>query len=411
MKEKSTMLDNAIVDAEALLETAKHQAQQTILQNHSEDVKMVINRILAEEMSEEDLFSDLEGREEEMDMLGEPDSMMGGMEGSPESGEEEEYDLTSSEEDTLSEIPGKIDMDSSGDLEEFGDDDIITIDLEDLVSDEVEGSSEELEDEVMPDEENIFEEDDELAVLSEEDLAILEKCKNDILKEIEGEEDEDEEELELDEELEVDLASYKNNQDIRYTNGELGMNNPTRKEEGDLQDALKQDNHDDDEPLEKDKINRYHMVAIQEAVQPILRQVSLQNKKIHKLQKNLQTLTQKNKKLKALVERSSLINTKLVHITNVLKDNSLNEQQKIKIVESIETCKNKESVELVFQTFKKVGIDLFSKTKPQTLNEIAGKNNSHNILSSINNNRNKIKKDKEDPYKEIKEWNKMFIEG
>jgi len=287
----STLLEQAIVDAEALKEAAIKNAEATIIEKYSSEVKAAVESLIE---GEEDLFGELEEEEED------PSPVM-------------------------DEVPFAV---------EEGDDPImVRLDLEAL-------------------ERALDDEGSTVAEETHEDLA--EELEDDIV-ESDGDEDIELDEMILNaiaEELKVDLGIPDQ--------GLGGRTTPTaRNLEGQKVHlaALK-----DDELAEEHAA----LEKAREEAGMYMEQVETYKTKANKLQ---QTVLH----LKERLEKVNLSNARLLYTNRVLNSTSLNERQKIKIVESITNADSVEEAKVIYETLQSaVGSSRNSKS-PQSLREVVEK--------------------------------------
>ena len=286
----SNLLEQAIVDAEALKEAAIKNAEATIIEKYSSEVKAAVESLIE---GEEDLFGELEEEED-------PSPVM-------------------------DEVPFAV---------EEGDDPImVRLDLEAL-------------------ERALDDEGSTVAEETHEDLA--EELEDDIV-ESDGDEDIELDEMILNaiaEELKVDLGIPDQ--------GLGGRTTPTaRNLEGQKVHlaALK-----DDELAEEHAA----LEKAREEAGMYMEQVETYKTKANKLQ---QTVLH----LKERLEKVNLSNARLLYTNRVLNSTSLNERQKIKIVESITNADSVEEAKVIYETLQSaVGSSRNSKS-PQSLREVVEK--------------------------------------
>ena len=129
--------------------------------------------------------------------------------------------------------------------------------------------------------------------------------------------------------------------------------------------------------------------------------------RVNELHETVKSLTQQNgqlervlTKLEIHLEESLLSNAKLLYQNRTLSDASLNERQKSKIVEAISNAESPREAKNLHETLKTtVGSTPNSKRGPQSLSESV---NRRSNLSSMLNSRQNIKESKQspDPWKE-----------
>ena len=286
----STLLEQAIVDAEALKEAAMKNAEATIIEKYSSEVKAAVASLIEQEG--ENLLGDLDEEAED------PSPVM-------------------------DEVPYAV---------EEGDDPImVRLDLEALER-----------------------------ALDEEGSTAAEETHEELAEELEDELAEGDEDIELDEmilnaiaeELKVDLGIPDQ--------GLGGRTTPTaRNLEGQKVHlaALK-----DDELAEEHAA----LEKAREEAGMYMEQVETYKTKANKLQKTVLHLKER-------LEEINLSNARLLYTNRVLNSTSLNERQKIKIVESISNADSVEEAKVIYETLQSaVGSSRNSKS-PQSLREAVEK--------------------------------------
>jgi len=302
----STLLEQAIIDAEALREAAMKNAEASIVEKYSSEVKAAVESLLSEEFEEE----------EELD-------------------EEEESD----ESPVMNEVPY---------ANEDGDSPVtVRLDLEALEralneegSDEAEQTHEDLASEVLDEEVEASDDDGKETVTL--DVAEL------------AETVEDEEEVELDETLLAAIA-----EELRVDVGMpgQGMGGRTTPTSADLegQEATLANLKDDELAEEHEALQK-----AKEEADMYLEQVKKLTASNKKLQTTLTTINER-------MEDVNLSNARLLYTNRVLKSNSLNERQRTRIVESISTAGSVEEAKVIYDTLQSaVG---GTKRAPQSLSE------------------------------------------
>ena len=285
----STLLEQAIIDAEALREAAMKNAEASIVEKYSSEVKAAVESLLSEEF------------EEELD-------------------EEEESD----ESPVMKEVP-------YANVTNESDDEPVTVslDLEALEralneegSDEAEQTHEELAEEVLDEEVEASGNDDKETVT----LDVAELAEAD-------------EEIELDETLLNAIA-----EELRVDVGMpgQGMGGRTTPTSADLegQEATLANLKDDELAEEHEALQK-----AREEADMYLEQVKKLTASNEKLQTTLTTLNER-------MEEVNLSNARLLYTNRVLKSNSLNERQRTRIVESISTAGSVEEAKVIYDTLQ-----------------------------------------------------------
>ena len=308
----SNMLEQAIVDAEALKEAALQNAEQAVIEKYQSEIKNAVEALL--EQDEEDPLEDEELLDDEGDL---------GLDGGLESSEDlaQQMPLASTEGDKLCPCPD--------------DEEEVEIDFDQLAQQmqatdsEAGGGIPALD---SPLAENLNEEEEEV----EEDIQITEEELVDIL-----------EELTLDMEptkagwLQRPDSSVEHEIDILQTKVEEPLDVKEleeEKEDEDLSEALK---------------------VLEGAEKEIYRLEEKADKYKEMLLQMKNTLTEVN-----------LQNAKLLYTNQVLVDDSLNERQKNKIVEAIMKSGSVEETKTIFEALQStVGAQPNKKVAPKSLSE------------------------------------------
>ena len=354
----STLLEQAIIDAEALREAAMKNAEASIVEKYSSEVKAAVESLLSEEF------------EEELD-------------------EEEESD----ESPVMNEVPY---------ANESGDEAIkVHLDLEALErslneegSDEAEQTHEDLAEEVLDEEVEASGDDDGIETVTL-DVAELAETVEDALREVSigdfepgatreerreiirlaqlkrlstrrrpgdhdyessgwDDKDQGDKEIELDETLLAAIA-----EELRVDVGMpgQGMGGRTTPTSADLegQEATLANLKDDELAEEHEAFQK-----AKEEADMYLEQVKKLTASNKKLQAALTTINER-------MEDVNLSNARLLYTNRVLKSNSLNERQRTRIVESISTAGSVEEAKVIYDTLQSaVG---GTKRVPQSLSE------------------------------------------
>ena len=144
-------------------------------------------------------------------------------------------------------------------------------------------------------------------------------------------------------------------------------------------------------------VNQYHLEeaelidAVSRIAKESMKKLEQENKKEReKLQKENEDLKEKanqlaenNKKLNKVVQslkeklvESNTTNGKLFYTNCVLKDPSLNERQKEKLVENLSNAQSLEQAKVIYETLNSVGSTNSSIQKPKSLSEAINRNSS-----------------------------------
>lgn len=340
----SKLLEEAIVDAEALKEAALKSAQAAILEKYAPDVKKAIQLILEQEVSpmgdDSDKDDPLAGLESDSLGGGEPAGIgddaggMGGGGGMPMPTAPEGPDTS----DTVNKIPM-----AATEGEKLcacpDEDEEIEINFDEL---ERQMASSQAEDNIpdgMPTQEE--EPQEGLGLKLQEEIELDEDLirglfENDELEDVQEEGTScDEETME-----EKKVVTEAKKTSIKVTHSKLNekkdfsKNNPLIKENNQLTQVRK-------ELLDENK----------------------------KIKKAVNDLTKR-------LEEVNLSNAKLMFTNKALTSNSLNERQKTKIVEAISKAESVQEVNLIFETLQQTVGSGTKKSEPKSLNEAVSNKNT-----------------------------------
>ena len=350
----SSLLEQAIVDAKALKEAAMKNAEATIIDKYSEEVKSTLNQLL-----EQDELADLMGGEDAPS----PDA---------EAAMDEEV-----EKDEIAEgVPDAFteDVAELGGVNE-GDDAQVTIDFAELAEalkelregvEEEETLDEEEEKEEEPMDEELELDEDSImemvaSMLSDDPSAAEEEADADQMQMAGLEEAEEEEEVmeegedeELYEELSDDLLDAiveKLTVDMGASlSGWAGRSSEDTKHQMELELA-KRRSTDMEEELE----------ALKQAQEELV----FENKKLKETLSNYQQVVGS---LKENVQDVNLSNARLLYTNRTLGNTSLNERQKQTIVEAISKAGSVEEARTIHETLQST-VSAAPKSRPQSLSE------------------------------------------
>jgi len=336
----SSMLEQAVIDATELKEAAIKNAEQTILEKYSNEIKEAVDTLL-EQPEDEIGFEEEEIEGEPIDI---PDEIAG------------EVPLAALDGEKACPCPEE--------------DDMVELDLKQLQAVMAEEVPEEEEYEIpMGEEQPIMYE------TSHSDLQSLlnENDETEELKEDEDIEESQDEEIELDEESLKDAIEEILKVDIEnVARGDLGSSHPTKPQE-EYALAVEVAGEQDTETAEENKELRKALKKLEEQIKSL----KLNENKLSKDYNNLKGIAlDVSKKL----EEVNFSNAKLIYTNNVLKSHSLNERQKDKLVEAISNSNSIEEAKVIFDTLKE-SLSTKENSSPKTLSEAVNKNN-HLILKS-----------------------------
>ena len=331
----SSLMEEAIVDARALKEAALKNAENVVLEKYSTEVKSALDTLLEQELPDPAMAP----ASDEADM--------GFTDGIPYGFEDEEIDGPADEEIIeihFDEIRARL-----ADQEDDGDPD----DLTDALG---------LADKLAPDDEEIDMGDDE-----EIDM---------------GDDEADDEEIDLSEDM---LSGLIEELVLDMTDRPPGWaplgggENSVVQANGVAIAAAKAAHRKDDEEEEEDEATASDVPDDSALFESKNFQLTNINKELHALVKE-----SKNQLTKLILE-----NAKLVYQNKALSSASLNERQRIKIVEAVQSANSVEEAKVIYETFQNsVSSPRRKSRRPETLREAVQRPTSL-LMSSRENNKAK----------------------
>lgn len=196
------------------------------------------------------------------------------------------------------------------------------------LSEELDDMSDEDEDEVHEGEENsrFFDPEDEVSLDEDEDLEDSddEQSEDESFDDLDHETEEDHHEPDGDEDLDLDLDIEDDTQDSGEdldVDLDIEDDTPDEDEDIDLDEIIgeEEDMEDSDEPIEEIK------AELAEAYKVI-------------------------KYLRAQINETNLLNTKLLYASKIFKEHALTEKQKLSIIENFDKAKNVNEAKLIYTT-------------------------------------------------------------
>lgn len=323
-----SMLEQAIVDAKDLREVAKANAEAEVLEKYSSQIKEAVDRLLEqddeEEMEAGDLGAEAEAEVLDLDAAEETseveDDLPMSYEAQPADEKEEAEQMIDDVSDSIEQAQNVLDqlavkVAKMG--EEDGDEEMVTIDLDKLEDSEVE-----IED--APGEPDAIAE--EIDISEDELLSLMEKLTVDTSAQKSGWAGRPDSQVFFEQELEL----------ARMRSTELEEDNAAFKAA--VEELTESKNSLEKKLTEKNNVIKNTAVLVE----------SLQNK----------------------LSESHLVNTKLFYTNKALLDDSLNERQKSKIVETINRADTTDKVKAVFETLcESVSSEPAKNAGPENLTE------------------------------------------
>ena len=384
----SNMLEQAIADAAALREQAIKNAEQSVIEKYSHQIKEAVDAMLENKELDEanDMIAEAEGEMGTAD-AGMPSSFGGGQEGAtieaPPAWDSRYDDIGVKFNALVDSLPqtedGMVDLDlgefemSPEEEEAMGGSDDDALGLGDA-SDNASAGDDALTAEPAGDDSGGGDEslDDLLATLQEN-------------KEIKEEDQQLQEILDmLEEELHMEEGG-----DVRPSGNWTGNGKPERERARKAREAYEAQ-HDEDEEESSSEDEDDTADERQEQLYETIEALTAQNDKLVDVLQRLENH----------LDEALLSNAKLLYQNRTLGDASLNERQKSKIVEAIANAESPKEAKQLHETLKAtVGSTPNSKKGPQSLSESV---NRRSNLSSMLNSRQNINESKQsaDPFLE-----------
>lgn len=362
----SSMLEQAIIDAEALRETALKNAEAALVEKYQDKIKSAVDSLLEQDEPVLEQGASLLEEEPILDEL--PAAAADGEKACPCPDDEEEIDIN------LNDLMRRMqDEGSDGDLEsqedlasEFGAEEELMESLGKIVEElnETEVSLEES-DETLEETDETLEEADEVSLEETDEVSLEETLLSDLLEKLSVNMDPVKTgwgatpDAVLDEAEEEILAAEQDTEAKE-----------AREAKNELVDSLKTENQN-----------------LQEENQTLSSQMEQTKLKETKLLEAVATLKDK-------FDEMSLMNAKLLYKNRTFANDSLNERQKEHIVEALSKAKTVEEAKTIFETLQST-VDSVSTQKKQSesLSEAVNKPSSTILLSKSRKRDENSKKD------------------
>ncbi len=401
----SNLLDQAIIDAEALKEVAKKNAEATILEKFSDQIKEAVEQILDEqpedEGAEEMEAAELEGGDvldqlepasaEGVEMCACPDikdnvsvtvdlpSLEAELDGMPSPEESEKVadaDMADAAEDDL-ELPSLEDsLEEEFEIDESS--------LQEFVFESAEPSTElNLEEELLEELMGMLEEDapaaDDAVMGAFDEKAEAEERAASTPQDApyELEESVDTEEEVVEEALTVDIDPL----------------NSLQSGHGPAPNAVFELAEEQLLAMLQDSENKEKHEAMQKALKDLQESNGRLTTDLEKLSSDKKELIKIVSKVKNRLEESNLTNARLLYTNKVLMSDSLNERQRNKIVEALSNSESVEEAKVIYETLQSATGSTIENKKPESLSEAMNKTTSTLILSHRKRDREKTTQD------------------
>jgi len=367
------MLEQAIADAAALREQAIKNAEQSVIEKYSQQIKEAVNQMLEAETPlarAENIVAEAEAElNEEAETM--PASFGGSQEGAtttaPPAWDQRYEEMSVRFEALVDALPET-------------DDGMVEIDLQEL--------------ELSPEEEDAMEgpmdpTEDLLGDTEEVDTAVADKEVDDLLATLQESSDEEaEEDKQLQEILDMldEKVTYENGDHVRPTGAfDVGSPNQDRAAiEREAYEAL--NNPEEEDSSEEDEVQEDPTLELYETIETLTKHNGQMLDVLQKLEQHL--------------DEALLSNAKLLYQNRTLNDASLNERQKSKIVEAIANAESTKEAKQLFETLRAtVGSTPNSNKNPKSLSESVNRKSN---LSAMLNSRQNINESKPsaDPFME-----------
>lgn len=372
----SSMLEQAIIDAKELKESAQRNAEEAIVEKYQSEIKEAVEKILEQE--DLGLGGDLGGgmgMDAGMGAMGKPESAK-----QPEAGEDQvdkilnqlPFIQTSDENEVIELNLGKLEES----LNIVNEATPIPSPVQDLDEDEFTIDEDLLEEDFLDEEEEDLA---EVELTDREAGAVLKKLASDsatetsleemiaeALEEMLGEEDV----LEEDEELfEVeDLEEVDKDKDGAPAPPEWS------KEKG--KKPPKWADQDDNDPKVGAKLKK-ESKQLQKENKTLIKEQTRMSSKVQLLENKLDKYGTVIDQLKQKLDESNLVSAKLLYQNRVLDSDSLNERQKNRIVEAIKDAGTVEEAKIIFETLQST-VETTGKSgrKRESLDEVVYRGSS-----------------------------------
>ena len=392
----SSMLEQAIIDAEQLKETAQRTAEEAVIEKYQSEIKEAVSAILEQE-------EPLEEDEAALAVNEDGDGEISIVEDLPSAQLAEDDDIVEINLDKLEELMAQ-------EMEEGVLDPADMLEREE-VAEEIEAISEEenLDEEIELDEDinDLLEEDDleELVVMGKKGKVEMDEDEAKKLGYIEEDLDEEieinEEDIaaviaellsEKEDELGPDLKEEETLEEVEDLEEEKKPDFPDVDGDGDTKEPIskaqkdKKEKEGGEDKKDKDYSKvppqlRKHMQKesrlLQKENKTLLREQKKMNNKVQLLENKVEKYGTVIEQLKQKLDESNLSNAKLLYQNRILNSISLNERQKDKIVEAISNATTVEEAKIIFETLQSaVGLKSKKTRKQESLNEVVTRSSS-----------------------------------
>ena len=371
----SSMLEQAIIDAEQLKETAQRTAEEAVIEKYQSEIKEAVNQILEQEDTLEEDEAALVVDEGEASLVDElPSAQL--------MDEEEVVEINL---DQLEELMAQAMEEGSLDGSDLADRHDVAAEITALQEEE------DLDEEIELDEDinDLLEEEDLEEEIDIEESELMEIIKN-VLSEELGPDLKDEETV--DEGADTSATSVDTLEEVEDLEEEKKPDFPDVDGDGDTKEPIskaqkdKKEKEGGEDKKDKDYSKvppqlRKHMQKesrlLQKENKSLLREQTKMNNKVQLLENKVQKYGTVIEQLKEKLDKSNLSNAKLLYQNRILNSISLNERQKDKIVEAISNATTVEEAKIIFETLQSaVGLKSKKTRKQESLNEVVTRSSS-----------------------------------
>ena len=331
------LLKEAIADAKAVRETALENAKIALEEAFTPRLQSMLSKKIQSEI-EEDEMEDDEDMEERGDMMDDDEEM------------EERGAMNDDDEDPADEDSEMDEMGHEDDEEEMDMENVIEIDgvkYAPVVSEE---EDEEDPEEAMHDEDEEMDESDELdleAVLRELETEVNEGEDEDEDKMDEGEHEDDEEKDEVKEnDVSSGIGKSDNAHDKKSGDStDIGKAGKAKHESVEVSEGEHEDDEEKDESVEEE-------IDLEEVLKALTEEEDekKETNEVSKLQSELDEHRNVVKYLRSKLNEVNLLNAKLLFTNKLFRSYGLNNDQKMKVVETFDRAHNLREVKLVYST-------------------------------------------------------------
>jgi hypothetical protein len=356
------MLEQAIIDAEQLKETAQRTAEEAVIEKYQSEIKEAVSQILEQDETLEEDEAALVVDEGEVSLVDElPSAQL--------MDEEEVIEINL---DQLEELMAQAMEENEVDASDMTDRHEVAQEISAMTEDNTLDEEIELDEDIN----DLLEEEDLDEEIDIDEAEIMEVIKS-VLSEELGPDLKDEETVE--EVADTSTAPVDTLEEAEELEEEK-VKNPGKYIKGPRTKAGVDDDGDG-VPNKADKDPKDGAVKesrlLQKENKSLLREQKKMNNKVQLLENKVQKYGTVIEQLKQKLDESNLSNAKLLYQNRILNSISLNERQKDKIVEAISNATTVEEAKIIFETLQSaVGLKSKKTRKQESLNEVVTRSSS-----------------------------------